>query len=268
MNERPPPPRLWHVFATYFAAVVAIFVTTGVAIETLRALYPDVPEETLLRSLPGLLGGSLAASAGLVLTILLAVRPLEPARLRLLPGWESGLALAIMALGLLALGQTLDSLTALAGLADRGSLALIRRLLESAAGPDLFGAVIVLGPVAGAAEEIFFRGYMQTRLRERWPAPVAIVVASLAFAALHVDVSSVHALLAFALGCYLGFVVEATGSVLPAIVCHVVNNIVYTLQTSLGATLAGRDANTFAVVVGSVVFVLCVRWIRRAAAGP
>jgi len=43
----------------------------GVAIEVLRAVYPDVPEVTLVRTLPGLLAGSLAASTGLLLTLLL-----------------------------------------------------------------------------------------------------------------------------------------------------------------------------------------------------
>ena len=77
MDERPGRP--WHVFATYVAAVAGIFATTGVAIETLHSMYPDVPEATLLRTLPGLLAGSLAASTGLLLT-LAARRP--PARRR------------------------------------------------------------------------------------------------------------------------------------------------------------------------------------------
>jgi hypothetical protein len=116
------PSRPWHVFATYLAAVLGIFATTGVAIEILRSAYPDVPETALVRTLPGLLAGSLAASAGLLLTLLLIVRRLDPARLRLLPGRETGPSLAVMALGLLALGQALDSVTALLGLGEGGNL--------------------------------------------------------------------------------------------------------------------------------------------------
>src|SRR5437879_3428317 len=103
--------RAWHVFATYFAAVAGIFATTGVAIEVLRAVYPDVPEVTLVRTLPGLLAGSLAASTGLLLTLLLVVRPLDPVRFRLLPGWAPGSTLAIATLGLPALRPALRSLT-------------------------------------------------------------------------------------------------------------------------------------------------------------
>jgi membrane protease YdiL (CAAX protease family) len=257
--------RAWHVFATYFAAVAGIFATTGVAVEVLRAVYPDVPEATLVRMLPGLLAGSLAASSGLLLALVLVVRPLDPARLRLLPGWETGGTLIAAVLGLLALGQALDSITVLIGLDERGSIKLIRRVLEGTSGPDLFAAVMVLGVVAGAAEEIFFRGYMQSRLREHWHRGLAVVVTSAAFAALHVDVSAVHMVLAFALGLYLGFVAEMTGSALPCVVCHVVNNVVYVLQTALDVTVIGRDANVVAAGASAAVFAGCVLWVTRAA---
>jgi membrane protease YdiL (CAAX protease family) len=263
-----PTGRPWHVFATYLAAVAGIVATTGVAVETLRSMYPDVPDTALVGTLPGLLAISLAASSGLMLTLLLVVRPLEPVRLRLLPGWETGAVLAVMALGLLALGQALDSLTTVLGLGDRGSLGLIRKVLHGAGGPDLFGAVLVLGLAAGASEEIFFRGFMQSRLREHWTPAAAVLASSGAFAALHLDVSAVHMLLALALGIYLGFVVEISGSVLPAIVCHVVNNTVYTLQTALGVAVVGREANLAAAALGAALFVGCVWWIRRAAPGP
>src|SRR5438477_339777 len=159
--------RAWHVFATYFAAVAGIFATTGVAIEVLRAVYPDVPEVTLVRTLPGLLAGSLAASTGLLLTLLLVVRPLDPVRFRLMPGGETGSTLAAAVLGLLALGQALDSLTVLLHLDDRGSLQIIRQALEGVIGPDLFGAVLVLAVVACCV--VFVACALWVR---RTPAPV------------------------------------------------------------------------------------------------
>jgi membrane protease YdiL (CAAX protease family) len=263
-----PTPRVWHVFATYLAAVAGIFAVSGFAILALISAYPDVPEEALLRSLPGLLAGSIASSTALMLTIALVVRPLEPARLRLLPGWETSRALAVMVVGMLTLGQALDSLTALAGFGDRGSMAVIRRALETARGPDLFGAVVVIGVLAGAAEEIFFRGYMQTRLRAYWPAPLAVTVTTLCFAILHFDPSIVHILLAGALSLYLGFVAEVSDSALPAIVCHVVNNVVFTLQTAFGAAVLDRTTNVALAVTCAVAFVACVMWLRRAAPPP
>jgi membrane protease YdiL (CAAX protease family) len=261
------PSRPWRVLATYAAAVVGSFVAASVAIEILGSAYPDVPWTALVRTLPGVLAVSLGTSSGLMLTLLLIVR-LDPVRLRLLPGWETGPTLAVMAIGLLALGQALESATALLGLGDRGSLELVRQVLEQARGPDLFAAVLVFGLGAGVAEEIFFRGYMQARLREYWSAPAAVLASGTAFAILHVDVSGVHMVLALALAVYLGFVAELSGSTLPAIVCHVVNNVVWTLQTALGFGVLSRDVNVIAVVVGVAVFVVCVLWLRRAMPRP
>ena len=256
--------RVWRVFATYLAAVAAIFATSGVAILALKAMFPDVGDEALLQSLPGLIGGSLASSTALVLTLLLLVQPPSPASLRLVPGWETGRALTIMVLGMLTLGQLLDSLTWLLGWAERGAMVMVRRALEGTMGPDLFGAVVVFGLIAGASEEVFFRGFMLTRLREHWGGPRAIVASAACFGILHVDANGVHIALAFAMGIYLGFVVERTGSTLPAIVCHVVNNVVYTLQTAVGGTLEDRASNAAIGAACAFVFAACVVWLRRA----
>ena len=256
--------RVWRVFATYVAAVAGIVATSGIAILALKAMFPDMADQALLQSLPGLIAGSLASSTALIMTILIIVQPATPAALRLLPGWETGRALTVMVLGMLALGQFLDSVTWLVGLAQRGSMVLVRRVLESAAGPDLFGAVLVFGLIAGVAEEIFFRGFMLTRLREHWGGRRAVVVTAACFGVLHVDPNGIHMFLAFAMGLYLGFVAERTGSTLPAIVCHVVNNVVYTLQTALGGTLEGRASNAALAAGCTVLFLVCLAWLRRA----
>jgi hypothetical protein len=108
MEERAGRP--WHVFATYLAAVAGIFATTAIAVETLHSLYPDVPTTTLVRTLPGLLAGSLAASSALLLTLMLSCarssRPLPPAA-----GRESGSTLLAAVVGLRGAEPGLDSLT-------------------------------------------------------------------------------------------------------------------------------------------------------------
>lgn len=261
--ELDSPPRVWFVFLTYVAAIAAIFSVSGLAIFALVAAYPDVPERALLGSLPGLLVGSLAASMALVLTIVLVVRPPSPAALRLVPGRETGRSLAVMVIGIIALGQALDSAIALAGLGDTGSIATIRRALEGAVGPELVAAIIVIGVVAGAVEETFFRGYMQTRLRQHWRVSAAVLASSVCFAILHVDVSGVHVLVALFLSLYLGFVTEVSGSVLPAIVCHVANNTVSTVQTALALAVPGRDANLLLSAGCAVTFAACVVWLAR-----
>jgi len=256
---------VWRVFATYIAAVAGILAASGIAVVTLKSIFPDTPDTALMQSLPALLAGSLASSFALVFTLLAIVQPATPAALRLAPGWETGRALSVMVLGMLALGQALDSLTWLVGLGDRGTIVVVRRVLEGAMGPELFGAVIVFGVVAGVTEELFFRGYMQTRLGESWGAVRAIVVSAACFGVLHVDVSGVHMVLAFAMGLYLGFLVEYTGSVLPAVVCHVINNIGFTLQTALGPTVHDRQTNAVVAAGCVLLLLLCLAWLRRAA---
>src|SRR5262249_9184871 len=147
---------------TYATAVAFIVATTLVVVDMLHTMYPDVPDETLVATLPGLMAGVLGTSTALLLTLAVVVRPLTPTRLRLLPGWETGATLAAAVLGMLALSQALDSLAVVVGLGDSPALMLIRRTLEGTTGPDLFGAVVVVGLIAGTAEEVFFRGYMQS----------------------------------------------------------------------------------------------------------
>jgi membrane protease YdiL (CAAX protease family) len=164
-----------------------------------------------------------------------------------------------MIVGTLALGQILDSATMLAGLANKGAMAVIRRAIEGAAGPELFAAVVIIGVLAGSAEEVFFRGYMQTRLRERWPPAVAVVVTSVAFGLLHLE--WLHAAMALALGLWLGFVTERAGSALPAIAAHVVNNVVFTVLTATVGTLQDRTLNMALLTGSAVIFFGCALWI-------
>lgn len=254
-------PRVWPVFVVYVLAVVGILVFSLLAASVLGELYPDLPPAALFDSLPGLLAGAIASSTALLVMVMAVTRPLDPARLRLCPGRETGRQLAVMILGVLALGQALDSATALAGLDKRGALAVIRRLLERAEGPELFAAVIVIGVIAGAAEEIFFRGYMLARLGERWPPVAAVVVTSLAFALLHGE--WVHATLALALGLYLGFITVRAGSALPAVTAHVVNNVLFTVLTATVGPVAGVAINVMLGLAGVLVFAACVVWLHR-----
>jgi hypothetical protein len=257
---------LRHVFLAYLLAVVMIVGLSLLAVVIVTSLYPDLSEQAVLQGLPGLLAGGLASSLALVVTVLVVARPPDAARLRLLPGRETGRSLLVMVVGVLALGQALDCLTSLLGLGNRGALPEIRRALAGAVGPDLFFAVIVIGVVAGTAEEVFFRGYMQAALRRRWPRWAAVVTTSVCFAILHVEL--IHAVLAFSLGLYLGFVTELTGSALPAVVCHVVNNAVFTLLTAVGVAVNGVGANAGLAAVAAVAFVGCFLWLRHAHALP
>ena len=257
-------PRLWPVWLSCVAAFVAIVAFSFLAVAIVRSLYPDLPERVALEGLPGLFAGSIASSAAFVLTALIASGSAAPAALRLVPGRETGRTLLLVVVGMLALGQTLDSLTVLAGLANRGNMVMIRQALTHAAGPDLFLAVLIVGGLAGTAEEIFFRGYMQTRLVQRLPRGAAVFVTSLCFGVFHLD--WLHGLLALILGLYLGWITELTGSALPAVVCHVINNALFTLLTASWGAVDGLEINIALGAAGAVVFVGTVLCLRTAPA--
>lgn len=253
---------VWPVFLVYASAFAAVVALSVVAALILQSLYPDVPAEAVLDGLPGLLAGGMASATALVLTVLIAARPLGPRELRLLPGRETGRDIGVMVIGMLALGQALDSLTMLAGLGAVGSMPAIRRALTGAAGPELGSAVVVIGMMAATAEEVFFRGYMQSRLRERWGPTLTVIATSVCFGLMHLE--WLHGVLAFLLGLYLGFLTERSGSALPAVVCHVVNNVVFTLLTAFLGTVEALWPNVILLSSGAAVFVASLAWLRRA----
>ena len=255
-------PRLWPVFFSCLAAFVTIVAFSLLAAAVVRSIYPDIPDRVAFEGLPGLLAGSVASSLAFVLTALIASGGAAPVTLRLIPGNENGRTLLLMVVGMLALGQMLDSLTVLAGLAEHGSMTMIRRALAQAVGPDLFLAVVIVGVLAGTAEEIFFRGYMQTRLAQRLPRRTAVLVTGVCFGAFHLD--WLHGLLALALGLYLGWITELTGSALPAVACHVINNALYTVLTATWGSIGGFGTNVALAAASAVVFIGCVTWLRIA----
>lgn len=87
------------------------------------------------------------------------------------------------------------------------------------------GFVLFIAFAPGFTEELFFRGYMQRRLLQRWSPWAAIGVTSLMFALLHIMPASVA--LAFPLGIWLGVMAWRTGSIWPGVFCHAIINGVW-----------------------------------------
>ncbi len=83
--------------------------------------------------------------------------------------------------------------------------------------------IVIAAPVA---EEICFRGMLYGGLRERWPKWAAALLAGLIFGSLHAltGLSAVPPLVAF--GVVLCLLYERTGSIVPGIVLHMLNNSV------------------------------------------
>lgn len=84
--------------------------------------------------------------------------------------------------------------------------------------------LVVITPIG---EEVFFRGLVYGGLRARWGVVAAAITSAVFFSAVHVQV--VHALPIFVLAIILALLYERTGSLLPAIVAHGINNVVAVL---------------------------------------
>jgi membrane protease YdiL (CAAX protease family) len=89
-------------------------------------------------------------------------------------------------------------------------------------------AVVVSAMSAGVCEEVGFRGYMQRPIELRYGAPIAILISSLFFMALHL--TKAWALLGmvpivFGAGVLLGLLARSAGSLIPCIIGHTIMDI-------------------------------------------
>ena len=116
---------------------------------------------------------------------------------------------------------------------------------------DFLVLVFVAAVVPSVCEEILFRGFVHAALmREFESASKAIVTGAFVFAGFHLIPWRFPELLA--IGLFLGYLVHRTGSLVPAMVAHGLNNAL-----SLG--LAGMDE-------GAQAFLLHSPWVHAGAA--
>jgi membrane protease YdiL (CAAX protease family) len=89
-------------------------------------------------------------------------------------------------------------------------------------------AVVVSAISAGICEDTDFRGYMQRPIEQRHAAPVAILISSVFFMALHFTKSWATASMmpiVFGAGVLLGFLARCSGSLIPGMIGHVLMDI-------------------------------------------
>lgn len=137
----------------------------------------------------------------------------------------------------LVLAGFLSVINALAGLPDSGAAS---ELAQGEIGTALYlGIVAFMLVIVGPAEEIIFRGVIQTRLREQFSVVPAIVLSSLIFTVLHIQIYTVGG---GALGAVIGFTAlfvpalifgylfERTGNVLvPSLIHGIHNSMIVTI---------------------------------------
>lgn len=250
---------VWTALLVYLVAVVSVL---GLQLAAVTALVGwrgsiEVERDALVTLLAGVPASSLALIA---IAFVAGGRP-SSLTLRLRRGSIVGRGLAIVVLGTLALSQALESLTILLGVGPGPALDWIARTMADAPPIGVLLAVLVVGLLAPVGEELFFRGYLQTRLRRAWSPGPAIVVTALAFGVIHGE--PVHGVLAFALGLYLGLLTERAESVVPAIICHAANNSVSVVLSAWIGSPESGGANATILVVSAPVVVAAIWWMTR-----
>lgn len=273
-NAPPPRPRVWTALlatAAYFAASLVVG-GAAAALAVLRfgpwgpgGAPPEPAQVEALFSTPAfLLAGALlqcAVAAGIAL-LASGLSP-EPLRARLAlrrPALGPG-ALALACLGLLLTGAMVQELVAVLGIPVTGALAHFTRAVQGLSPAQLAVALAVGGGIVPIGEELFFRGYVQSRLCRRWGAWPGIAFTALAFGAAHLD--WLHGASAAVAGVFLGWLAQRTGSTVPGIAVHAVNNVVAialtwavpepALSRAGHAALLAAFAAATAVAVGGLV---------------
>jgi uncharacterized protein len=253
-------PRVWPVFVGFALVVVALQVVGAIVLSAWA--YATMPPgtgtngfvarlESLVASPPGLAAAAAVSATGMGAAALLAAA-LSPGpwrrRLRLSTSGVTAGRVALVVVGLLAVSHSLDAIVSLLGLSRFGALHQINQVMAHASGGWLAVLVISLALGPGVAEEMFFRGFMQTRLSQRFGPAAAIAVVSACFGLVHFDL--LHTPVAAVLGLFLGWATERMGTIVPAMVAHVVNNLV--------AVLTARLPPLGSPAVQAVVLVACL----------
>jgi membrane protease YdiL (CAAX protease family) len=94
--------------------------------------------------------------------------------------------------------------------------------------PRFFVTLLGAGLLAPVAEELFFRGFLYTALRQRLGIAAAVTISSLVFGVGHIDALGVVAA-SFIMGIALALAYEYTRSLWVAIAIHAFNNSLATL---------------------------------------
>ena len=130
----------------------------------------------------------------------------------------------------------------------------------------LVAVALLVCVAAPIAEEIFFRGFCFTAFRRWIGVAGGAIVSGAIFGAIHAGSSDVVFLVPLAVfGVVLALLYHRTGSLLPCIVLHALNN-----SLALGVTQGWAPAEVAALMVGAaaVVLAICLPFSARGPAPP
>jgi membrane protease YdiL (CAAX protease family) len=266
-----PRPPAWPALAAYLAGFAlalgsSVAVVFAVALARSSGGRSSVATEAqaFALSAPGLLYGALVSAAALA-TVALVTARLEGksivARLRIGPTRASWLGVLEATGGLIGLNLACATTGEMLGARGSGVMDAMTLALQSPSPGRFLAALATLGIAPGLAEELFFRGLIQTRLVASWGRWPGIITASAAFGLIHLD--PLQGSIALAAGLYLGWIVERFGGVRPSILAHAVNNAVVVALGAFGSGSAGTRPLQWAIVaVGAAACVASIVLLR------
>jgi membrane protease YdiL (CAAX protease family) len=216
-------------FGFQIAFTIVTLIVAAVADSTMR---DDLLSGDPQRTQDALTGASVPLLAGLVLaglaSLLIMGLQLRKQQRHQMIGvftpnrWTWGRTV-FAAIGLSIATLTLNALYGRLVLQGRNSqaqtTAIVKGLGSTGAKIVGFLAIVVIGPIV---EELLFRGYLQTALSKRMKPWLALVLASCAFAAIHLQPAAFPMLAV--VGGVFGFLYHRTGSLRVNMVLHMLNN--------------------------------------------
>ncbi|MGB2712097.1 MAG: type II CAAX endopeptidase family protein, partial [Conexibacter sp.] len=241
------------VFVLAFALTLVGAVLVGIVGALFGASFDDPPAgvtiaATVLQD---------AAFVGAALLLALRAGPLRAAQfgLRRTPLWAALGWMALAYVGYLVLSGLWSLAVDLSEQQD-----LPQELGADQSTAALVAVCVLVTVLAPLAEEFFFRGYVFGALRN-WHGPwLAAAITGVVFGAVHVASAPVGFLLPLAIfGFFLCIVRWRTGSLLPCMVLHALNNAV-----AFGVTQDWTAVETLLLALGasSVVLLACLPFLR------
>jgi uncharacterized protein len=253
-----PRPPIWPVLAAFVAAVVLLYVATtalvfGIAMSRTGPHPTELAEEAMRFALSAT-GVMLCAllSAAVLATVAITCARLETPRvgMRLRIGRSrarrAGFAFAVF--GMIGLNVASAAICDLAGVHSQGAVAAIAHALQRPTPIRFILAIATIAIAPGVAEELFFRGLVQTRLVTRWGRWPSIFATAFGFGFVHLDL--LQGAVALVAGLFLGWVVEIFDGIRPAVAAHAINNAVFVAVASFGST---ADHTKFELVLVALV---------------
>jgi membrane protease YdiL (CAAX protease family) len=259
-------PRVWTLVVAALAVLVlegAVGIVMVVVASSVKAVSSSPTDLARLFTDPLLLAALFAINTVLLLAVSFTGAHFSAER------WRRRLAIpslrappidvVLLVIGTLGVGAVASTISQRLGAYDDSTIKVMRDSLL-AASPSVAVLLAVFGSLGGVGEEIFCRGYLQTRLIARAGPAVGVVVSALFFGALHMDL--VHGTFAFFVGVLIGVVAWRTQSIMTGLYAHGVNNLIaFTTPRFLEAD---APTTSWELLIGVVALALACAglWLR------